>query len=269
MAGAGYTLDNYRRLIDRFRSAGYTFGQYDGDLTKDKLILLRHDIDYTLSYAVEFARLNAEMGIAGTFFIQSRCRLYNLLDFDVQRALEEIAALGQHFGFHAVVDSEFESLEKLQKFVAEEFSLFSRFVPRTTPVFAWHNPSILSAQGFDHIKAEFPGLMNVYRAFGPGPIPYFADSNMRYTFDELCALADQGHSAMQLAIAPMQWCPEAEEMRTVMISNFKRKIADIEAGFAENYIYSDMFPTGLPENIYEEFGRLCAESAVGTKENIR
>lgn len=269
MANFGYTLENYRRLICRFKEEGYTFGPYDGELSQDKLVLLRHDIDYTLAYAVEFARINAEMGIAGTFFIQSRCRLYNLLDFDVQRAITEIADLGQYFGFHAVVGTMFDSLDSLRQFIAEEYELFSRLVPKTAPVFAWHNPGILADEGFDYIKADIPGLLNVYSTFGPDPIPYFADSNMRYTFDELCDLARQGHQVMQLAIAPMQWCPEAENMHEVMVTNLKRKVSDLEAGFSENYIYSDMFPEGLPQAVYDEFGRLCLDRAVGTREKVQ
>lgn len=261
MLDYGYTLDNYRLLLDRFVDAGYEFLPYDAYLRGRKALLLRHDIDYTLFFAEEFARINAEKGVSGTFFFQIRSNLYNFMDHAVQAAVRRIVDMGQYIGFHAVVNSAFPSLPELRDYVSSEFELFRQMVPETSPVFAWHNPGILQAEGFDHIKAEFPGLINAYAKINDVEVPYFADSNMRYSFDELCDLAKRDIPALQLAVAPMQWCPEQSDMRHVIVANLVRKLLDVEQGFSENYVYAEMFPEGLPESLQDQFVQLCFDAA--------
>jgi len=264
-----YTLSNYLQLIERFKVAGYTFSPYSSDGYTRKSVLLRHDIDYTLSYAETFARINAEAEVAGTFFLQLRSRLYNLLDHDVLSAVRRIIDLGQNIGFHVVVDSKFSNIEELRTYIAAEFALFKSIVPESMPVFAWHNPSILKSEGFNFIQAEFPWLINAYGKIGGVNPPYYADSNMRYSFQELCDIADRDHPVLQLAIAPMQWCPEQPNMRDVMVANLLRKLKDVEPGFLENYVYKDMFPQGIPDDIRQQFGRLCQKVALSSVEGVR
>lgn len=266
MQDYGYTLDNYRSLLKRFLEAGYEFLPYEAELRGRKALLLRHDIDYTLVFAEQFARINAELGVSGTFFFQLRSSLYNFMDHTVQAAVRRIVDMGQHIGFHAVVASSFPSVDELRDYIASEFDLFRQLVPETSPVFAWHNPGILQAEGFDFIKADFTGLINAYADINGVEVPYYADSNMRYSFDDLCALADRNIPAMQLALAPMQWCPEQPDMRHVMVANLARKLLDVEQGFSENYVYAEMFPEGLPKSFLERFSRLCFDAAAAPAE---
>lgn len=257
-----YRLDNYRRLIEHFKQVGYAFSPYRSDAYAEKSVLLRHDIDYTLAHAETFARINADAGVAGTFFFQLRSSLYNFFNFDVQSVVRRIIDMGQHVGFHAVVDSHFDSLDDLRLFIANEFRIFSDLVPESHPVFAWHNPGVLTLDGFNFIEADFPGLINTYGDIGGGRPPYFADSNMRHTFDQLYDIGDQGHPLLQLALAPMQWCPEQEAMENVMVSTLLRKVKELDPGFLDNGVFREMFPEGIPPKALDEFGRLCMQDAL-------
>lgn len=257
----GYTLDNYRRLLITLKSEGYTFSPYVDQLPDERTVLLRHDIDYTLTYAKIFAEINAEEGVQGTFFLQLRSGLYNLFDTEVLAAIDAIRECKQFFGFHMVVDDTWDSLDGLRQCVDRDFKVFKSLIPDTHPVFAWHNPGTLVQEGFNHIKASFNGLMNAYADFTSKDIPYFADSNMRYSFEELLEIVRQGTPAMQLAIAPMQWCPEADDMPQVMIANFVRKLRDLEAGFMENNVYSRLFPNRLPKDVNKGMLALLTNAA--------
>ncbi len=253
----GYTLHNYRRLLRAVHDRGLTFMPFDREAPKVPALFLRHDIDYSMVFAERFARIDMEENAQATFFLQLRSRLYNLFDPDVAATIRRILDMGHFIGFHAVVPQQWHNLDALRKEISRDFALFRQAIPEAMPVFAWHNPNMLVSQGFNFIAEDLPGLINAYGSFAGGKPPYFADSNMRYDSNKLISLINNAPDAFQLALAPMQWCPETKTMPEVMISNLVQKIREIEKGFQENDVYSTSYPLGLPESILTRFSKLA------------
>lgn len=247
----GYNLANYRAVLRALRDEGYRFGSYCDPLPAGKCVFLRHDIDLCLEYAEQFARINAEAGVAGTFFLQLRCEMYNLMAFETLEAVERIAALGQHIGFHAVIRPG-ASLHALGRDLRRDFESFRALVPQALPVFAWHNPSVLQAEGFSHLEAEFEGLVNAYGSFCGGRHPYYADSNMRWSFEQILGIIRGGEPVFQLALAPMQWCPEEEDMLGVLASIFLLRLRQADRSWRVNHVYRKRLPDGLPEPVFQD-----------------
>ena len=50
-----FTYDAYKKMIDDLRRAGYTFTGYESQEGLDRVVILRHDIDYCLNKAVKMA----------------------------------------------------------------------------------------------------------------------------------------------------------------------------------------------------------------------
>lgn len=253
MSGAamdyGYNLTNYRAVLAALKAEGYRFASYCDPAPQGKCVFLRHDIDLSLEYAERFARINAETGAVGTFFLQLRCEMYNLLAFETLAAVERIAALGQHIGFHAVIRPG-ATVVTLAEDLHRDFALFRALIPRALPVFAWHNPSILQAEGFAHLEAEFEGLANAYGVFCGGKHPYYADSNMRWSFSQIMDLVRGGEPVFQLALAPMQWCPEEADMPGVLASSLMLRLSEMERALRLNHVYKERLPGGLPEPVF-------------------
>lgn len=257
----GYNLTNYRTLLEVFKEEGYHFASYCDPKGAGRNVLLRHDIDLTLEYAEVFARINAEAEVAGTFFLQLRCELYNLLSHEVLASVKRIVALGQHIGFHAVVSPE-TTPETVAEELHQDFTMFRSIVPEAQPVFAWHNPSVLSADGFSCIEQEFDGLVNTYgKIWGDSP-PYYSDTNMRWTFDELLDLARSEQSAMQLAIAPMQWYPEEPDMPGVIASSLMLRLREMNRALRLNHVYKKLLPHGMPKTAFRDI-RATIDQSLG------
>lgn len=62
--------------------------------------ILRHDVDFSLDHALDFARLEHELGIASTFMIRVDAHYYNALSLPSVRALRELVRLGHDLGLH-------------------------------------------------------------------------------------------------------------------------------------------------------------------------
>src|SRR5207248_601895 len=78
-------------------------------------------VDLSLEAALELAKLEAEKGVAATYFLMTESEFYNLGSPSGKAAVETLRGWGHHVGLHAVWP---------------KVELDDRF----DPVFSWHNP---------------------------------------------------------------------------------------------------------------------------------
>lgn len=91
-----FTLETFTLLLQELKAQGYTF-QTLRDFLKapaPKAIVLRHDVDARKLNSLQTAKLEAELGITGTYYFRMVPQSY---DRDVIR---QIAALGHEIGYH-------------------------------------------------------------------------------------------------------------------------------------------------------------------------
>lgn len=91
-----FTLTAYRGLLDAFKEAGYPFQTFTEYLNKplDKVIMLRHDVDDRKLHSLEFARIQHEKGIVGSYYFRMVPESY---DEGVIRAIYD---MGHEVGYH-------------------------------------------------------------------------------------------------------------------------------------------------------------------------
>ena len=95
-----FTFEIYKSLITELHNRKYTFtsfGDYissSDDNPGNKLILLRHDVDLLPQNSLQMARIEAELGVRGTYFFRIVPE-----SFDVS-VIEKIAKLGHEIGYH-------------------------------------------------------------------------------------------------------------------------------------------------------------------------
>src|SRR5689334_22330102 len=101
MTQGGYSMAAYRRLITAAKEAGFRFASFVDELSaRDRCLYLRHDVDFSLTAAVELAETNAALGARGTFFVLLRSEIYNVLSpWSVER-MRDLERLGQEVALH-------------------------------------------------------------------------------------------------------------------------------------------------------------------------
>ncbi len=98
-----WTYEHYRSCIAKAREHGYAllpFKEVASYPETQPLIILRHDIDRSLSRALTMARMEKELGVRATYFVRVHAPTYNVFEYNTYRALQEIRSLGHEIGLH-------------------------------------------------------------------------------------------------------------------------------------------------------------------------
>jgi len=131
---------------------------------KEKFIILRHDVDVSLDYALAMARIENKYGLRSSYFILFHGEYYNPLSKTSVLKIKEIASMGHEIGLH--YDSSFTKSkvglmeqikleatlleyiidEKIKSICQHDLSMGSKINARTNKVFLdAMNPEILNS----------------------------------------------------------------------------------------------------------------------------
>lgn len=198
-----FTVQNYRQSITLAKNS-YQAVNYRSIPWGQRFVLWRHDCDYSLNRSLVLARIEAELGLTATYFINPHCDFYNLLEVGQCALLQEIIALGHDIGLH--FDSAFYSTVSeadLHQQVLREADLIEYFVGVRPAAFSFHNPSTF------HLTCEadtYGGLVNCYSRRFKSEIPYCSDSNGYWRFRRLVdVLTEAKDPCLQVLTHPGWW----------------------------------------------------------------
>jgi len=256
-----YSTESYQSLVKLALQRGYKFiGFLDKRDTCDRYIYLRHDVDYSLSMALELAQINASLGVQGTFCLLLRSQIYNLLSHWALSCVREIHALGQHLAFHYALPPTIpDSDDKLAALIMADFDIVQRHLPEIEPAFAWHNttPELINRG----LRFQVRGLVNIYSAHFIRDIPYYSDTCMRYSVAEFKKIvAQEDHPVLHLLFHPLNWVAGGSNMVEALAATWKYIIREREQEMRLNRIYDQHFPQGMPADILECFASSIVEA---------
>lgn len=91
-----FTLRVYRSLLETFRKEDFQFCTFADYIRNpfSRCIILRHDVDKKPYNSLIFARIEAEMGIRGTYYFRIVPKSWD------EQIVREIAAMGHEIGYH-------------------------------------------------------------------------------------------------------------------------------------------------------------------------
>lgn len=93
---ADFTIDIYKKLLHELVSQQYLFQTFSDYLKnpEERVVILRHDVDLMPGNSLRFARIQADLGIKGSYYFRA---VKESWDEDI---IKEIAALGHEVGYH-------------------------------------------------------------------------------------------------------------------------------------------------------------------------
>ena len=140
-----FTTQRYERLLDAVRANDWTVYTVEEHLETprppDGFVILRHDVDRKVKNALTLARLEAERGIASTYYFRMKT-----FEADVVRQIEELDhEIGYHYedlaatdGEHAAARRRFE--DNLATF--REVADVTTVSPHGSPLSPQYNPDL-------------------------------------------------------------------------------------------------------------------------------
>jgi len=198
-----FTRNNYDRLL-KIAKAKFAFSFYTDFNRKENFILWRHDVDFSLAYAFELAKIEAANKVRSTYFLLLHSRFYNLLEEENTNLVRKIMALGHDIGIH--FDSHYYNIQEevmLAKYLRFEMSIYDTIFGKKMKVFSFHNttPFTLSCT-----KPKYAGLINTYSNYFQNTLPYCSDSNGYWRHKRLeNILSDDSVKKLQVLTHPGWW----------------------------------------------------------------
>ena len=170
-----FTRAGYAEMLSIGLNSGYRFLGFSdpGRLTEQPVCLLRHDVDADPAAALELARIEAELGIASTYFFMLRSPLYNLLGRANTDLVREILGLGHHLGLHLDVCFLPGDKRSIEEWAALEIRLLGDLFDARVSAVSYHQPS----QSTRPVPDRLDGVV---LANGSADLPgffYLSDSN--------------------------------------------------------------------------------------------
>lgn len=91
-----FTLNIYTTLLDSLKESNYEFQRFDDFINapKEKVVILRHDVDARNLHSLAFAKIQHEKGILGTYYFRMVPQSFD------EEIIKEIQSMGHEIGYH-------------------------------------------------------------------------------------------------------------------------------------------------------------------------
>lgn len=102
-----FSYRHYREILEAYKNAGYVISSFkDYDETNPKTVILRHDLDKTITIknSTDFSKIEQDLGVSATYFFRVHGWEYNLFDYKVVKALKTIQSRGHEIGLHYEIE---------------------------------------------------------------------------------------------------------------------------------------------------------------------
>lgn len=197
-----FSLASYRELLNALAQEGYEFCGYDNwRCGAKRVVILRHDVDYSLSRAVPMAALEAELGLSSTYFILVRGDFYNVFSRQGACVLESLQDMGHSIGLHFDETLYGENEDPIEAILHEAALLESATGAKVKSV-SMHRPSKRALSE----SWVIPGIENAYSHEYFHGFTYLSDSRMRWREDVFGAIRSGDHAHLQVLTHPFWYC---------------------------------------------------------------
>ncbi len=250
-----YDKQSYRSILRFAVNQGFEFVDfltYNFSEDEKRKIILRHDIDYSLTLAHEMAEIDAEQQIKSTFALLLASPLYNPFTSTNIKIINEIHALGHNLVLHHHVTPG-QPTEQIRDDIIKSMQVMRAFFPFFQNVFVWHDLPINDMLS----NIEVPGMLNAYSTRFVGKIPYISDSVLRNKPEDfLIALRNNIH--LHLLLHPLIWMSEKDNMVSMVSYVLTKIIRECDQEFLVNRAWKRKFSDGIPQEVLDRLQALLS-----------
>ncbi|MGZ5199269.1 MAG: hypothetical protein ACXWC4_05805 [Telluria sp.] len=189
--------DAYASVIRSFLRHDFTFEKFLST-KKNKVVHLRHDIDFSVTDAHQLALLESELGVTATYFFMLSSNTYNLLSKANRSLVKEIQSLHHEVALH------FDPLahEDIDVGFATEKLAFEELFEAKLKIVSLHRPGVF----LQHNNRKLAGCRHTYEDTFVKEMTYISDSGGRDIQQDMLQLAHQGvDSPLHILLHPIWW----------------------------------------------------------------
>ena len=197
-----FNLASYKYLIDVIKNSKRNLISFNQYFLGKSGVILRHDIDFSPTKALEIARLEHNHGVFSTFFVMLNSKIYSMQDADNIKAMKSIICMGHDIGLH-FDPSVYQGDENVLNTVCQnECNSIEGLLSKKIEIISFHRPE----KKFIGMKNK---IANRYHSYMPELIEktkYCSDSEGKWRFDDPEELINNTSiKNIQLLTHPIWW----------------------------------------------------------------
>ena len=171
-----FTYSAYKHLIELLSSKGYVYTSYYDWPYYEKCVIMRHDIDNDIAKALEFAKMEKELGVKSTYFVLLTSDLYNPFSLYSSNMLKGIIDCGHEVGLHFDECRYANEESSICERIVNEAKMLENIIERPVKTVSMHRPSKKTLEN----DLKIPGLINSYDQVFFKEFKYLSDSRRRW-----------------------------------------------------------------------------------------
>jgi hypothetical protein len=233
----------YGDLLQYIKDLGHRVVPFRDIPSSGRYVILRHDIDFSVSKAEEMAALDHQAGVQSTFFVLLTTPYYNPLDEANLRILKSIISMGHEIGLHydssgfdaLTFDAQYRRIRCLVACLESHLDIEVKAIAQHKPAAATMHP-------------EYPGYIDPYCHALFREIGYISDSRMLFRVKDVFAFFRE-NSRCQALFHPIWWHAQPktraqifEEMKIQLSQQFSHMID------GEHQVILDSLPKASPQS---------------------
>lgn len=235
-----FTLEAYGALITCIHTNGYTISNYTDPLVEGRSCILRHDVDFSLEMAANFAEHEQSLPkpARSTYFVLTTSDFYNPFSRAGSEAIKRIIVCGHEVGLH-FDEAQYAARDPralIPPLLAEAERL-AQVIGCPVKTVSMHRPSKMALEA----NLEIPGMVNSYSERFFKEYKYLSDSRMCWREDAEEVVSSGQYDRLHILAHPFWYAPAREDTRTKLLSFIQRGMRERYFQVKENFRNLDEF----------------------------
>lgn len=219
-----------RAYYEQFLEDGYSVVSFkEFEPNRQGQIVLRHDIDYDVGFALQCAELEHLLGIKATYFFLMRSGFYNPFGSFEQVAIERIKDLGHQISLH--FDPSVYEDSQIEQGIKVESALFKHLYKEQVKIVSFHRP----ADRFLNWNRNISGIEHTYLPKYFREMAYYSDSMGLWRYgNPFESDAYRNRSNIQVLIHPVWWFQPGSTNVEVVRNLFDKQVKKLRENWKNN-----------------------------------
>lgn len=210
-----FTYKAFSELIELLKKEGYIFSSYHDYKSKEKCVIFRHDVDYSLYKALDLAKIEYESEVKSIYFVLLSTNFYNIFSKESYDVLKEIMNLGHEVGLHFdETKYEINSIEDFKLYIENEIKVLELLFGKPIVYVSMHRPSKLVLDN----DIVFDNVVNSYSKEFFREFKYISDSRMNWREDVFEIVNSGKYNKLHILTHPFWYADKQEDIGEKLIN---------------------------------------------------
>ncbi len=212
--------ESYKNLLNCFSGLGYRNATFHDFCAAQTDLLLRHDVDVSLEFALQIADIECDSGYKSTFFILMSSEFYNPASSAARAIIKKVIAMGHEIGLHFDASVYKKDLTILNAAAKQECNTLEDIIGAAIKVTAFHRPGTCYPEflGMDMLFAD---RLHAYAPQFFSEKVYVSDGAGYWSHGHpLDHPAVENKTGLQLLTHPYLWVQVGTQSRTQKLDSF-------------------------------------------------